>query len=95
MIERAFRTLKSMRIKMEPMYHWLPKRIEAHVKLCVFSLLIERVAELKCKQPWPYIRRILPTLQATSSHPKKSILSAQRAITRVRQNTQIPRDSNA
>ena len=67
-IERAFRTLKSTRIKMEPMYHWLPKRIEAHVKLCVFSLLIERVAELQCKQPWPNIRRTLATLQATEFH---------------------------
>jgi hypothetical protein len=71
-IERAFRTLKSTRIKMEPMYHWLPKRIEAHVKLCVFSLLIERVAELKCKQPWPYIRRTLSTLQATEFHTPKN-----------------------
>jgi transposase len=50
-MERAFRTLKNTRIKMEPMFHWLPKRIEAHVKLCVFSLLIERVAELECRQP--------------------------------------------
>jgi len=71
-IERAFRTLKSTRIKMEPMYHWLPKRIEAHVKLCVFSLLIERVAELKCKQPWPHIRRTLSTLQATEFHTPKN-----------------------
>jgi transposase len=71
-IERAFRTLKSTRIKMEPMYHWLPKRIEAHVKLCVFSLLIERVAELKCKQPWAHIRRTLSTLQATEFHTPKN-----------------------
>lgn len=71
-IERAFRTLKSTRIKMEPMYHWLPKRIEAHVKLCVFSLLIERVAELQCKQSWPNIRRTLATLQATEFHTQKN-----------------------
>ncbi len=71
-IERAFRTLKSTRIKMEPMYHWLPKRIEAHVKLCVFSLLIERVAELRCKQSWPNIRRTLSTLQATEFHTRKN-----------------------
>jgi len=57
---------------MEPMYHWLPKRIEAHVKLCVFSLLIERVAELKCKQPWGRIRRTLSTLQATEFHTPKN-----------------------
>jgi transposase len=45
-IEGAFRTLKSTRIIMEPMYHWLPKSIEAHMKFCVFTLLIETVAEL-------------------------------------------------
>ena len=71
-IERAFRTLKSTRIKMEPMYHWLPKRIEAHVKLCVFSLLIERVAELECKRPWPHIQRTLSTLQATEFQTEKN-----------------------
>ena len=57
---------------MEPMYHWLPKRIEVHVKLCVFSLLIERVAELQCKQPWPKIRRALSTLQASEFHTPKN-----------------------
>jgi len=67
-IERAFGTLKNTRIKMEPMFHWLPKRIEAHVKLCVFSLLIERVAELECKQPWSQIQRTLSTLQTTEFH---------------------------
>jgi transposase len=72
-IERAFRTLKSTRIKMEPMFHWLPKRIEAHVKLCVFSLLIERVAELECKQPWSQIQRTLSTLQATEFHTQKNL----------------------
>lgn len=65
-IERCFRTLKRTRIKMEPMYHWLPRRIEAHVKLCVFALLIERAAELKCQQPWSRIGRTLGTLQVSA-----------------------------
>ena len=64
-IERCFKTLKRTRIKMEPMYHWLPRRIEAHVKLCVFALLIERAAEFKCKEPWSRIGRVLETLQAS------------------------------
>jgi transposase len=64
-IERCFKTLKRTQIKMEPMYHWLPRRIEAHVKLCVFALLIERVAELKCKEPWSRISRALRTLQVS------------------------------
>jgi transposase len=67
-IERCFRALKRTRIKMAPMYHFLPRRIEAHVKLCVFSLLIERVAELKCKKPWPQILKTLHTLQASEFH---------------------------
>jgi transposase len=67
-IERCFRALKQTRIKMEPMYHWLPHRIEAHVKLCVFALLMERVVELRCKKPWPQIKRTLDTLQATEFH---------------------------
>jgi len=72
-IERAFRTLKSTRIKMEPMFHWLPKRIEAHVKLCVFSLLVQRVAELECKRPWSHIQRTLSTLQATEFRTPKNL----------------------
>ena len=67
-IERCFRALKRTRIKMEPMHHWLARRIEAHIKLCVFALLIERVAELQCKQPWPQIKRTLATLQASEFH---------------------------
>lgn len=39
-IERCFRSLKRTRIKMTPMYHWLPRRIEAHVKICVLALLL-------------------------------------------------------
>jgi transposase len=51
-IERCFRSLKRTQIRMTPMYHWASRRIEAHVKICVLSLLIERIAELQCGQPW-------------------------------------------
>jgi len=50
------------------MFHWLPHRIEAHVRICVFALLIERVAELVCSQSWLRIRRALDALQATEFH---------------------------
>ncbi len=39
-----------------PMYHWVPRRIEAHVKLCVLSLLMERVAEIECNDTWSRIQ---------------------------------------
>jgi len=64
-IERCFRSLKRTQIKMTPMFHWVPRRIETHVRICVLSLLIERVAEIACQQPWSQIRGKLQTLQVT------------------------------
>jgi len=62
-IERCFRSLKRTQIKMTPMFHWAPRRIETHVKICVLALLIERVAEINCGEPWSRIRRSLEQLQ--------------------------------
>jgi len=64
-IERCFRSLKRTQIRMMPMYHWLPHRIEAHVKICVLALLIERLAEIQSGMPWSRIRNILAQIQAT------------------------------
>jgi len=64
-IERCFRSLKRTQIKMTPMYHWASRRIEAHVKICVLALLIERIAELSCDRPWHHIRRELEEVQVT------------------------------
>jgi len=57
-IERCFRSLKRTQIKLTPMYHWAPRRIETHVRICVLALLIERVAELECGIAWHKIRRV-------------------------------------
>jgi transposase len=62
-IERCFRSLKRTQIKMTPMFHWVPRRIETHVKICVLALLIERIAEISCGEPWSRIRRGLEQLQ--------------------------------
>lgn len=71
-IERCFRSMKRTQIKMCPMYHWVPRRIEAHVKLCVLSLLMERVAEIECNDTWSRIQHNLEGLQIsefrTNSH---------------------------
>jgi len=71
-IERCFRSLKRTQLKMTPMWHWAPRRIETHVKICVLALLIERVAERTLGLPWARIRRCLAGLQAsyfeTDSH---------------------------
>lgn len=71
-IERCFRSMKRTQLKMCPMYHWVPRRIEAHVKLCVLSLLIERIAEIECNDTWSRIQHNLEGLQVsefrTNSH---------------------------
>ncbi len=64
-IERCFRSLKSTQIKLTPMYHWLSRRIEAHVRICVLALLIERVAEVACDASWACISHQLDKMQAT------------------------------
>ena len=64
-IERCFRSLKTTQIHLTPMHHWLPHRIEAHVKICVLALLIQRVAERSCAKTWNWLRHVLSQLQAT------------------------------
>lgn len=64
-IERCFRSMKRTQIKMMPMYHRLSRRIEAHVRICVLSLLIERSAELVCERPWNQIKTELEEIQVT------------------------------
>lgn len=64
-IERCFRTLKTTQIQMRPMFHWVRRRIEAHVKLCILALLIERVAVRACGESWARLRRTLDRLQVT------------------------------
>ena len=48
---------------MTPMYHWLRRRIEAHVKICVLALLLERLAEISSGGSWPRIKQGLEALQ--------------------------------
>ena len=54
-VERAWRTLKSG-LKMRPVYHWAPHRIEAHISLTVLALTLQRAAEIACGDTWRNIR---------------------------------------
>ena len=47
------------------MYHRLPQRHQAHVKIGVLALLIQRVVELTVGQSWFQLRQCLNSLQAT------------------------------
>jgi len=67
------RSLKKTQIKMTPMYHWAPRRIEAHIRICVLALLIQRVAEMECRDSWFNIRKELGKLQATECRTKNHV----------------------
>jgi transposase len=62
-IEACFRRMKTTGIRIRPVYHWLSRRIIAHVKLCVFALLLQRLAEIACNDTWRNIRRALRSIQ--------------------------------
>jgi len=64
-IERCFRNMKRVQLHMRPMFHWLPHRVVAHVKLCVLALLLQRVAELRAERSWMRIRHELDKVQVT------------------------------
>lgn len=40
-VERAFRSLKTVDLKVRPIYHWLDGRIRAHVFLCMLAYYVE------------------------------------------------------
>jgi hypothetical protein len=46
------------------MFHWTPRRIEAHVKLCVLALQMQRAAEIRGQLPWARIAHALGSLKA-------------------------------
>jgi len=69
-IEACFRTMKTTGLKLRPIYHWNRERIEAHVKLCVIALLLQRAAELRCQKPWRQIRNELGAIKAVRYRAK-------------------------
>jgi transposase len=40
-VERAFRCLKTVDLKVRPVYHWLEDRVRAHVLLCMLAYYLE------------------------------------------------------
>src|SRR3954467_7859431 len=46
-IESCFRRMKQTGLAVRPMFHWTARRIEAHVKLCVLALQMQRAAEIR------------------------------------------------
>jgi len=61
-VEECWRTMKSG-LRMRPVFHWAPHRIEAHVKLCVLALLLERIAEIRAGDTWRNLVAQLDTIK--------------------------------
>ena len=73
-IESCFRKMKTTGLEVRPMFHWMPQRITAHVKLCVLALMIQRAAELRTEMTWTNIRTALDTLKAVSYRTEKQAI---------------------
>jgi transposase len=52
--------MKTTGLAVRPMFHWMPHRITAHVRLCVLALMIQRTAEIATGLSW---RRLAGTLE--------------------------------
>jgi transposase len=48
-VERCFRSLKSS-LDIRPMHHWVDRRIEAHIFICVLALQIQRVMRQRLRK---------------------------------------------
>jgi len=63
-IESCFRKIKTTGLEVRPMFHYMPQRITAHVKLCVLALMIQRAAEHATNMTWAQIGDTLEGLKA-------------------------------
>lgn len=54
-VEQCWRQLKSG-LRMRPVFHYRPWRIQAHVTISVLALLLERIAEIRVGDSWRNVR---------------------------------------
>jgi hypothetical protein len=88
--------MKQTGLEVRPMFHWTPRRIEAHVKLCVLALQIQRAAELRCGQPWARIAHTLAQLKSVRYRSdSRTICSAHQNHRRARRNAEKAQHINA
>jgi len=81
-VEECWRSMKTG-LRMRPVYHWMPHRIEAHVKLCVLALLLERIAENRAGDTWRNLVAKFDTIK---------VVEYERGEARVRQTTEVRRE---
>jgi hypothetical protein len=78
-VEECWRQLKSG-LRMRPVFHWRPWRIQAHVTISVLALLLERVAEIRGGDTWRNLVAQLDTIK---------VVEYDRGETRVQQTSEL------
>lgn len=78
-VEACWRTLKSG-LRIRPMFHFRPWRIQSHVGLSVLALLLERIIEIRAGDTWRNVRATLESIK---------VVEYERAGVRVRQTTDV------
>lgn len=81
-VEQCWRQLKAG-LRLRPVFHYRPWRIQAHVTISVLALLLERIAEIRAADTWRNIRARLETLK---------VVEYERGEVRVRQTTEMRPD---
>lgn len=61
-VEQCWRQLKTG-LRMRPVFHYRPWRIQAHVTISVIALLLERIAEIRIGDSWRNLRAELERLK--------------------------------
>lgn len=84
-VEQCWRQLKSS-IRMRPVFHYRPWRIQAHVSLSILALLLERIAEIRAGDTW---RNIVAQLDSIK------VVEYDRGEARIRQTTEVPKAVHA
>jgi hypothetical protein len=68
--ERAFRSLKTVDLKVRPIHHRLAKRVRAHVFLCMLAYYVEWVAAATARR-WPRCCSTTTTALRPSRSPRR------------------------
>jgi transposase len=77
-VEQCWRQLKGLR--MRPVFHYRPWRIQAHVTLSVLALLLERIVEIRSGDTWRNVAAQLATIK---------VIEYDRGAARVQQTTEL------
>lgn len=84
-VEACWRQLKSG-LRMRPVFHYRPWRIQAHVTIAVLTLLVERIAEIRTGDTWRNIADQLDRIK---------VVEYEHNGVRIRQTSEIDRELTA